>query len=66
MKYDESDYQGKTGVWHLRMDPKPIPIRSFDWDFWHDDYDGPEDGRHGSKESREACIEAIKEIEEDE
>lgn len=25
--------------WHIEYNPKPIPSRSFDWDFWHDDYD---------------------------
>lgn len=25
--------------WHIKYDPKPIPSRKFDFDFWHDDYD---------------------------
>lgn len=28
--------------------PKPIPIRDHDYDFYPDDYDGPGDGRGGT------------------
>jgi hypothetical protein len=33
----------------------PIPIRSCDWHFYHKDYDGPEDGRHGDGPSLDDC-----------
>lgn len=32
----------------IEFNPKPIPIRDHDYDYWPDDYDGPEDGRGGS------------------
>lgn len=25
--------------WHVKYNPKPIPDRRWDWDYWHDDYD---------------------------
>lgn len=34
------DYRG----YHIRFDPPPIPVRSFDWSWVHDDYDGAPDG----------------------
>lgn len=33
--------------YRIHYDPPPIPIRSCDWQFFHEDYDGPEDGRCG-------------------
>lgn len=30
--------------WHIEKNIKPIPDRHFDWDFWHDDYDGSDGG----------------------
>ena len=28
--------------WTIQYDPKPIPMRQFDYDCWHDDYSGDE------------------------
>jgi len=50
----------------IEFRPKPIPIRSSDWDFVHEDYDGPGDPRCGCAESAEACKLMIDELEEDE
>lgn len=58
-------YEGKTGVWCIRREPKPIPSRKFDYDFWHEDYDGPEDGRCGNAASPAACVARIEEMEAD-
>ena len=33
----------------IEHNPPPIPVRSHDWQFWHRDYDGPEDDRLGEK-----------------
>lgn len=33
--------------WQITYDPPPIPVRNCDWQFWHEDYDGPEDNRCG-------------------
>jgi hypothetical protein len=33
----------------------PIPTRAHDYEYAHLDYDGPEDSRHGTCESVEAC-----------
>lgn len=29
--------------WHIYYDPPPIPTRSCDWQFYHDDFDGAPD-----------------------
>lgn len=47
---------------HLMYDPKPIPDRRHDWDWWHDDYDGPPDRRCGSAPTAEAARQEIDEI----
>lgn len=31
--------------WDISYDPPPIPIRQFDWQGTHPDYDGDEDSR---------------------
>jgi hypothetical protein len=56
-------HQDKTGTWYIKYNPKPIPTRSCDYDFWHEDYDGPEDNRCGNAESAESCLSQIEEIE---
>jgi hypothetical protein len=52
--------------WHIEHNPKPIPDRRFDYDFWHDNYDGVEDGNHlcGTAESIEDAVKQISEMEE--
>ena len=32
--------------WNIVLNVKHIPDRRHDFDFWHDDYDGAEDGNH--------------------
>ncbi len=44
-------------------DPPPIPTRTEDWQFVHEDYDGPGDPRCGSAASLDACKQEIDEIE---
>jgi hypothetical protein len=39
----------------IDYDPPPIPVRTCDWQFAHEDYDGPEDNRCGHAESLEAA-----------
>ena len=59
------------GKWIITYDPKPIPIRSLDYDFVHEDYDGgpeysydlPADNRCGNGKSVEDCSEQINDIE---
>lgn len=48
-------YRGYT----ITHNPKPIPTRGHDYDYVHDEYDGPEDGRCGSEPSVEECKTAI-------
>ena len=48
--------------WNIVRNVKPIPMRSCDWDFWHDDYDGPESGLAGVAKSPEGAILQILEI----
>ena len=42
---------------------KPIGTRDFDFDFSHEDYDGPEDVRCGHAGSVQECVKKIDEIE---
>ena len=46
----------------ISCDPKPIPSRSFDWDYVHEDYDGPGDHRCGSCASKESAMVEIDEF----
>lgn len=60
-------YEGATGTWWITYDPPPIPIRSHDYQFWHDDYDGaPDSGdtRCGSAPSVGEARSMIREYEE--
>lgn len=44
--------------WWITYDPPPIPVRTCDWQFWHDDYDGAPDAgdsRCGHAPSLEAA-----------
>jgi hypothetical protein len=50
--------------YHIVYDPKPIPDRRFDYDYYHDDYDLG-DPRHGNARSVAECIAQIDEIEEE-
>ncbi len=53
--------------WTITYNPKPIPDRKFDYDFYHEDYDGVEDGNKlaGAAASIEDAIEQIAEIEDE-
>lgn len=44
--------------WLIECDPKPIPDRRYDWDYWDPD----DDGVAYTAESREAAMDAIDEI----
>ncbi|MCP4169957.1 MAG: hypothetical protein GY758_04190 [Fuerstiella sp.] len=56
-------YRGYT----ITYDPPPIPIRAHDWQFAHDEYDGPEDTRIGyAKSLTDAMHEVDEQIAEDE
>ena len=56
----------------IYYDPPPIPLRSCDWHFVHDDYDGgpehsgdnPTDDRCGDGPTKEDCMRQIDELEE--
>lgn len=54
----------RYGDWRIFYDPPPIPIRTLDWEFIHDGYDGPETskvmaGRASSIEDAKAQIDEI-------
>lgn len=59
----ETTYRG----YHIYYDPPPIGVRSCDWQFYHDDYDGADggDGRRGCGPSEEDCRAQIDDIEDD-
>lgn len=59
-----SDY--RYGPWVISYDPKPIPAScGVDWNWAHEDYEGPDDKRYGNERSLEACIQAIHDWESD-
>lgn len=51
-------YRGYTII----HEPPPIPWRGADWSYWHEDYDGPGDDRHGTGASQLACMHEIDEM----
>lgn len=58
--------EGIEGIdgWHIEYDPKPIPDRSHDYNYWHDEHDGAIDGNHlcGTAGSVEDALEEINEM----
>ena len=46
-------------------EPKPVPTTSMDWDFFHDDYDGPPDTRCGNGANIQDCKQQIDEMEDE-
>lgn len=54
----------RYGPWIIELLDWQRPDPRFDFDWHHEDYDGPEDGRAGSAESFEECIAQINEYEE--
>lgn len=54
--------------WWIDYDPPPIPVRTCDWQFWHDDFDGApdaNDNRYGSAGSLDAAKAEIDDREDD-
>lgn len=49
----------------ISFEPPPIPVRSCDYQFVHNDYDGPEDRRCGHAASEWECRAMIDDIEDD-
>lgn len=69
-----ADGSFRYGEWRIHYDPPPIPIRTMDWHFVHDNFDasweGEEDGwvgngLCGSAASLEACKAEIDELEDE-
>lgn len=57
-KWDCVKYKG----WTIQKNIKPIPDRSFDFDFWHENHDG-ENGLCGTASNVIDAINKINEIE---
>lgn len=55
----------KYGSYHIAFDPPPIPLRQFDWHFWHNDFDGPGDGRCGRAQTTDEAKAEIDRIEDE-
>lgn len=56
----------RYGSWIITYDPPPIPLRTLDWTYVHEDYDGAEDSgdrRLGYAPDIATCIVEINEIE---
>lgn len=51
--------------YHIHYYAPPIPTRSCDWQYAHEDYDGPEDRRAGHAASEQACRDEIDWLEDD-
>ena len=51
--------------WHIEKNIKPIPLRQFDYNFWHEDYDGADGGNGlcGTASSIDDAMQQIIEIE---
>jgi hypothetical protein len=43
--------------WSIEYNPKPIPDRGFDYDYWSDDYDGENDLSGSTSSVKEAKLE---------
>ena len=56
-----SKYRGYV----ITRNPPPIPTRKFDWEYCHEDYDGPGDNRCGVAASEEAAKAEIDELEDE-
>jgi hypothetical protein len=52
----------RYGKWTIRFEPPPIPVRSCDWQFVHDDFDGAPDGNDRRCGSAGSLAEAMAEI----
>lgn len=50
--------------WRIEKNVKPIPIRDFDFDFWHEEYDG-ENGLAGAAKDYFDAVDQIIEIQND-
>jgi hypothetical protein len=46
----------------ITYDPPAIPIRHWDWQYAHEAYDGPEDGRCGAAASLEDAKQQIDDL----
>jgi hypothetical protein len=56
------------GNWTIAYNPPPIPVRSCDWQYCHNDFDGAEDAcdnRHGSAPTLAECLNEIDDYEEE-
>lgn len=53
----------RYGPWIIELSSWLKPVPGFDWDWRHEDYDGPEDSRAGSGASVEDCLAQIRDYE---
>lgn len=52
-----ADYTDEFGGrWHIHRDPPPIPARHADWQWYHEDFDGPGDRRWGYSATLDEAI----------
>lgn len=49
--------------WRIAKNPKPIPDRSYDWDWWHDGYVDLDSPHQGTASSAEDAMKQIDEVE---
>jgi hypothetical protein len=51
-RYTASD----GSIWRIEFDPPPMPLRTCDWLWVSEDYDGPGDDRCGTAASYEDAV----------
>tara|TARA_R110000868_G_scaffold232215_1_gene485733 strand:- start:271 stop:627 length:357 start_codon:yes stop_codon:yes gene_type:complete len=52
----------KYKCYWIKYDPPAIPMRHWDWQYVHEDYGGPEDGRRGAAASLEEAKQQIDDL----
>jgi len=57
-----SNYAAKYKGYWIKYDPPGIPVRHWDWQYVHEEYDGPEDGRCGAAASLEDAKQQIDDL----
>lgn len=63
--FGSSEHKNLPNGWHIQKNPKPVPNRKHDYDFWHDDYDGTDGGNGlaGTASNEDDALRQIEEIE---
>lgn len=58
------DNTDRLSLWRIERNPKPIPDRRHDWDWYHVDYDGTPDSNDNRCGTASSATDAIRQIQE--